>query len=117
MNIGPRLRTLREERRLSQGDVEKRTGLLRCYVSRVENGHTIPSIETLEKYAKAFKVPLYLLLYEEDGPAPPLPETDDNVTPQEARYLLKLRRLIHAISERDRNLFFGLAKKLAKRTP
>ena len=44
MIIGDRLRALREEKQLSQGDIEKRTGLLRCYVSRVENGHTVPAI-------------------------------------------------------------------------
>jgi transcriptional regulator with XRE-family HTH domain len=58
MIIGDQLRTLREQQDLSQGDIEKRTGLLRCYVSRVENGHTIPSIETLEKWARALNIPL-----------------------------------------------------------
>ena len=50
---------LREERNLSQGDIEARTGLLRCYVSRVENGHTVRSLETLEKLAAALEIPLY----------------------------------------------------------
>ncbi len=59
--IGDRLRALREEKKLSQGDIEKRTGLLRCYISRVENGHTVPAIETLEKMARAFEVPMYEL--------------------------------------------------------
>jgi transcriptional regulator with XRE-family HTH domain len=69
MIIGDRLRVLREERNLSQGDIEKRTGLLRCYISRVENGHTVPAIETLEKLARAFECPLYQIFY--DGEAPP----------------------------------------------
>ncbi len=59
MIIGDRLRALREEKKFSQGDIEKRTGLLRCYISRVENGHTVPAIETLEKLARALEVPLY----------------------------------------------------------
>jgi transcriptional regulator with XRE-family HTH domain len=59
MVIGDRLRTLREAQDLSQGDIEKRTGLLRCYLSRVENGHTVPSVETLEKFARALELPLY----------------------------------------------------------
>src|SRR5216683_188720 len=58
MIIGDRLRALREEKKFSQGDIEKRTGLLRCYISRVENGHTVPAIETLEKMARALEVPL-----------------------------------------------------------
>jgi transcriptional regulator with XRE-family HTH domain len=69
MIIGDRLRTLREEKKLSQGDIEKRTGLIRCYVSRVENGHTVPAIETIEKFARALEVPMYQLFY--DGDAPP----------------------------------------------
>ncbi len=64
MNVGERLRALREERKLSQGAIEKRTGLLRCYLSRVENGHTVPSIQTIEKLARALELPLYRLFYE-----------------------------------------------------
>src|ERR1700685_2964584 len=76
MIIGDRLRALREEKKLSQGDIEKRTGLLRCYVSRVKNGHTVPAIETLEKFARALDVPLYQLFYDGDEPpkAAPLPK-------------------------------------------
>jgi len=61
MVICDRLRALREEKKLSQGDIEKRTGLLRCYISRVENGHTVPTVGTLEKMARALEVPLYRL--------------------------------------------------------
>jgi len=71
MVISERLRAIREQKELSQGDIEERTGLKRCYVSRVENGHTIPSIETLEKMARALEIPMYQLFY--DGEAPPEP--------------------------------------------
>src|ERR1700734_2182530 len=64
MIIGDRLRALREEKKFSQGDIEKRTGLLRCYISRVENGHTVPSVETLEKMARALEVPMYKLFHD-----------------------------------------------------
>lgn len=63
------MRELREAKKLSQGDIEKKTGLLRCYVSRVENGHTVPGVETLEKFARALEVPMYQLFY--DGEEPP----------------------------------------------
>jgi len=59
MQIGRKLRELREEKRLSQGHIEQKTGLLRCYVSRVENGYTVPNVETLEKFACALEIPLY----------------------------------------------------------
>ncbi len=72
MIIGERLRAIREEKKLSQEDVEKRAGLLRCYISRVENGHTVPAIETLETMARALEVPLYQLFYDGNEP-PPLP--------------------------------------------
>jgi transcriptional regulator with XRE-family HTH domain len=64
MVIGDRLRTLRETKNFSQGEIEKRTGLLRCYISRVENGHTVPAVETLEKFARALDVPIYQLFYD-----------------------------------------------------
>ncbi len=64
MIIGNRLKELRESKELSQGDIEKRTGLLRCYISRVENGHTVPAIETLEKMARALEVPMYRLFHD-----------------------------------------------------
>jgi transcriptional regulator with XRE-family HTH domain len=68
MIIGERLRALREQKNFSQGDIEKRTGLLRCYISRVENGHTFPAIETLEKMAYALEVPMHQLFYEGEEP-------------------------------------------------
>src|SRR5882672_11898059 len=112
MIIGDRLRVLREDKKLSQGDVEKRTGLLRCYISRVENGHTVPAVETLEKLARAFEVPLYQLFYEGEEP-PVLPnllkrKSSDEIawgsSGKDARYLNKLRRLLSKAGEEDRKL-------------
>jgi len=123
MIIGDHLRILREQRKLSQGDIEKRTGLLRCYVSRVENGHTVPAIETLEKLARALEIPLYQLFYEGEEP-PQLPNllkrkaSDDNVwgsTGKEARYLNKLRRLLGKTEEGDRTLLLHMAQKMSNR--
>jgi transcriptional regulator with XRE-family HTH domain len=67
--INSRLPTMREDKHFSQGDIEKKTGLLRCYICRVEKGHTVPAIETLEKMARALEVPMYQLFY--DGEEPP----------------------------------------------
>jgi transcriptional regulator with XRE-family HTH domain len=123
MIIGDRLRELREEKNLSQGDVEKRTGLLRCYISRVENGHTIPAVETLEKLARAFEVPLYQLFYEGKEP-PQMPNLFKRKSPEEdgwgsmgkdARYLSKLRRLLGKSDEKDRELVLHMAQKMARR--
>ena len=69
MVIGDRLKELRESKELSQGDIEKRTGLLRCYISRVENGHTVPAVSTLEKLARALEVPMYQLFHDGEAAA------------------------------------------------
>ena len=123
MIIGDRLRVLREEKKLSQGDVEKRTGLLRCYISRVENGHTVPAIETLEKMARAFEVPLYQLVY--DGEEPPqVPNLLKRNSPdgtawgssgKDAEYLRKLRHLLSKADENDRKLLLHMTQKMARR--
>ena len=123
MIIGDRIRLLRETKELSQGDIEKRTGLLRCYISRVENGHTVPAIETLEKLARAMEVPLYQLFYDgEEPPAlPNLPKrksADDIVwgsRGKEARVLGRFRRLLGRIDEGDRRLLLYMAQKMASR--
>ncbi|MGC9996249.1 MAG: helix-turn-helix domain-containing protein [Terriglobia bacterium] len=125
MLIGTRLRQLREQKQLSQGDIEERTGLLRCYVSRVENGHTVPSLETLERFAGVLDVPLYQLFFTGDE-APPTP----NLTPRrtldeltgdngdkgiDVQFLLKLRNLLGRLAEPDRDVILSLAKRLAMR--
>ena len=123
MIIGDRLRALREEKKFSQGDIEKRTGLLRCYISRVENGHTVPAIETLEKMARALEVPLYQLFYDGEEPPvlpnlPKLKSADDIVwgsAGKEARLLNKFRRLMGRIEEGDRRLLLYMAQKMATR--
>jgi transcriptional regulator with XRE-family HTH domain len=120
--IGDRLREMREEKKLSQGDIEKRTGLLRCYISRVENGHTVPAIETLEKLARALEVPLYQLFY--DGEEPPklpnLPKRKSSEdiawgsSGKDGRFLNKLRRLLAKTEEADRKLLLHMAQKMAR---
>ncbi len=114
---------MREVKKLSQGDVEKRTGLLRCYISRVENGHTVPAVETLEKLARAFEVPLYQLFYEGNEP-PQVPnllkrKSSDGMawgsSGRDARFLGKPRRLLGKSSEEDRKLLLHMTTKMARR--
>ena len=125
MVIGRRLRALREARDLSQGDIEARTGLLRCYISRVENGHTVPSLETLEKLAGALDLPLFQLFY--DGTEPPdlhnlswrasaEESVEDEVPEADRQFFRKIGRLVTRIGEKDRELFLHLARKLATRS-
>jgi len=125
MLIGSRLRQLREQRHMSQGDIEERTGLLRCYVSRVENGHTVPSLETLERFAGVLDVPLYQLFYAGDE-APPTPSLTPRKTLEEitaenngnggdTQLLVKLTSVLTRLTEPDRDVLLTLAKRLATR--
>jgi transcriptional regulator with XRE-family HTH domain len=123
MVIGDRLRALREEKRYSQGEIEKRTGLLRCYISRVENGHTVPAIETLEKFARALEVPMYQLFYDGEGPPklPHLPKrrsADDFAwgnAGKEARFLAQFQRLLSKTSKADQQILMFMAQKMVRR--
>ncbi|HEV2521654.1 MAG TPA: helix-turn-helix transcriptional regulator [Candidatus Acidoferrales bacterium] len=125
MIIGDRLRILREEKKFSQGEIEKRTGLLRCYISRVENGHTVPAVETLEKFARALEVPLYQLFYDGDEPPklPTLPKRKSSGalvwgdSGKDARTLMKFRQLLGRAKEGDRRLLMFMAKKMVKAKP
>lgn len=122
MMIGERLRALREEKKLSQGDIEKRTGLLRCYISRVENGHTVPSVETLEKLARALELPLYQIFYEGEMP----PELSDLPTlglgndkawgssGRDARLLAQFRRVLSHTNDTNRQLLLSIAQRMAR---
>lgn len=121
MLICDRLRDLREQKKLSQGDIERETGLLRCYISRVENGHTVPAVETLEKFARALDVPIYQLFY--DGEEPPLQPNVSSLRKtdhsewgsqgRDARYLAKLKRHLSRMAEDDRKLLLYMLQKMA----
>jgi transcriptional regulator with XRE-family HTH domain len=125
MLIGSRLRQLREQKHMSQGDIEDRTGLLRCYISRVENAHTVPSLETLERFAAVLDVPLYQLFYSgEEAPATPSltpRKTLEEITAEngamegDAQFLVKLTNVLTRLAEPDRDVLLSLAKRLATR--
>jgi len=120
MMIGDRLRELRVAKQLSQGDIEKRTGLLRCYLSRVENGHTVPAIETLEKMARALEVPVYQLFYDgEELPALPRPSALNGdqwgTSGRTSRYLFKLRKALAQMKPEDRTLLLFVTQRIASR--
>lgn len=125
MILSERIRFIREQKNLTQGDIEQRTGLKRSYVSRLEHGRTIPSLATLEKFAQALDVPLYTFFYE--GEAPPkassLPQAvqaangDDHwgLDGDSARYLQRLTLLLRRISESDRKMLVHFAGQLIRR--
>jgi len=123
MIIGDRIRVIREKKSLSQGDIETQTGLRRCYISRVENGHTVPSIETLERMARGLDVPLYQLFYDGDEtpPAPDFPKPKNDLgwgrSGKDARMLARFRRHLSRLDDDDRELLLYLAQKMARKLP
>ena len=110
MNIGETIRNYRLQKGMSQGDIEKRTGLLRCYLSRVENGHTIPSLDTLSKIANALDMPLSQF-FAEDSLAQDLDTT--RLNDEELRFLSQIRRYSTNLNESDRKLLLAMVKKFA----
>ena len=111
MNIGETIRNFRLHRGMSQGDIEKRTGLLRCYLSRVENGHTIPSLDTLAKIARAMELPLSQFFSESghSNGTKGLPQLSDD----ELRFLSQIRRYSVSLNDSDRKLVLAMVKKMA----
>jgi transcriptional regulator with XRE-family HTH domain len=111
MNIGDTIRNYRLQKGMSQGDIEKRTGLLRCYLSRVENGHTIPSLDTLAKIANAMDLPLSQFFADSvhNNGSKGSPQLSDD----EVRFLSQIRRYAVSLNESDRKLVLAMVKKMA----
>jgi transcriptional regulator with XRE-family HTH domain len=110
LKIGTSIRAHRLQKGLSQGDIEKKTGLLRCYLSRVENGHTVPSLDTLSKIAQALDLPITQFFAEDSlGKQANLQKLSD----EELRFLTQIRRYSVNLNESDRKLLLAMVKKFA----
>lgn len=122
MLIGQKLREIREAKNLSQVEIAEATGLVQPYVSRVENGHTIPGVETLEKWASALKVPLYQILYDGEEPPKPLKLSSNHNrelwgnSARDSHDLKRLRQFLSKMNEQERELLLSLAGRMASRT-
>ena len=110
MKIGTTIRAHRLQKGLSQGDIEKRTGLLRCYLSRVENGHTVPSLDTLSKIAVALDLPISQFFSDE---ALGRPLNTQKLSDDELRFLTQIRRYSANLNESDRKLLLAMVRKFA----
>jgi len=120
MDIGHRLRVIRDEKNLTQNDVGKRTGLQRCYISRVENGRLVPTVDTLTKMSHALNVPLYEVMYDGDEPPTSLKDSathtnDWGTVGKDAIFLNRLCRLLAVMREDDRELLLSLVKNVTKK--
>jgi transcriptional regulator with XRE-family HTH domain len=113
MNIGSTIRSYRLQKGMSQGDIEKRTGLLRCYLSRVENGHTVPSLETLQKIAYALDLQLAQFFSDE---AVGREMSALRLSEDEIRFLTQIQRYASRLSENDRKLLLAMVRKFAQTT-
>ena len=109
-NIGGTIRDFRLQRGMSQGDIEKRTGLLRCYLSRVENGHTVPSLETLQKIAGALDLQLSEFFAESSVGRE---VSTLNLSEEEIRFLTQVQRYSANLNDSDRRLLLAMVRKFA----
>lgn len=122
MLIGQKLREIREAKKISQVEIAKATGLVQPYVSRVENGHTVPGVETLEKWASALKIPLYQILYDGEEPPKPLKLSGNHYSElwgnsgRQMHDLKRLRQYLSKMSEEERKLLMSLAGRMATRS-
>src|SRR5712692_95251 len=118
VNIGEVIKTYRSQRGLSQGDIERRTGLLRCYLSRVENGHTVPSLETLAKIAEAMDIGLADFF-----PGTETPRDKDTqrmlgeLAEDEIRFLSEIKKYSSTLSDVDKRLVLAMIRKMATVVP
>ena len=110
MKIGTTIRAHRLQKGLSQGDIEKKTGLLRCYLSRVENGHTVPSLDTLSKIALALDLPISQFFADDTLGRQLNPQ---KLSDEELRFLTQIRRYSSSLNESDRKLLLTMVKKFA----
>gem|GEM_PF-190128 len=118
VNIGQVIKTYRSQRGLSQGDIERRTGLLRCYLSRVENGHTVPSLETLAKIAEAMEISLADFFPGTETPRDK--ETQKmlvELSQDEIRFLAEIKKYSTTLSEGDKRLVLAMIRKMAMLVP
>ena len=118
VNIGDVIRSYRADRGLSQGDIERRTGLLRCYLSRVENGHTVPSLETLAKIAEALEITLADFFPGSETPS----ERDaqkmlGELSEEEVRFLAEIKKYSTTLNEGDKRLVLAMIRKMASIAP
>ena len=114
VNIGEVIRSYRNDRGLSQGDIERRTGLLRCYLSRVENGHTVPSLETLAKIAEAMEINLADFFPGSDTAQDR--ETKKilgELSEEEIRFLGDIKKYSSTLTEDDKKLVLAMIRKMA----
>lgn len=119
MIVGERIRALRQEKKLSRGDLQERTGLQRTYIWRVENGYTVPAIETLEKFARGLEVPIYKFFYEGNRRPPLAPVNESGnlwgARGEEKKVLGRFRRFLAQMDESERSLLVHLAEEMARR--
>lgn len=115
MVIGKHLRDLRAAKGLTQRHVEDRTGILCCYLSRIENGRTVPSVDTLEKLAAAYEIPLWKIFRDSKDRTKPLRLRSDRKeeSPKDTQFLTKLAERVPRMRQRDLHLLLSMAQKMA----
>ena len=107
----PELLYQRKGDSLRLGHIEKRTGLLRCYISRIECGHNEPELATLGKWAKALDLELYQLFFSGEG-KPEEPKVAKPAMVVLGKDEGRLVDLFRRMPNHERQLLLGLARMI-----
>lgn len=62
IKLGMAIKRVREQKKMSQGDICRATGFDRAYMSNIEAGKGNPTLVTIEKIARALSVSTDVLL-------------------------------------------------------
>jgi transcriptional regulator with XRE-family HTH domain len=92
--------------------------LHRCYISRVENGHTVSNVDTLEKMARALEVPMYRLFTDEEKIEKPEithSKAEKALNKKRDAGLLPFANALSRMSDKDQRLLLHMASKMASR--
>jgi transcriptional regulator with XRE-family HTH domain len=115
MNLGESIKNIRQAKGLSQGEMQKRTGILRSYLSRVENGHTVPSLATLQRLASAMGVALSDFFAANGQPTEGAPAAAMAASASDPanQYLAELKTLLPQLTSQQRDQLLDMVKDMA----
>src|SRR5579875_1387522 len=100
MDVGTRLRELRESLNLSQYRLSKESGVAASAINKIESGNTRPTVDVLDRICSALGITLAEFFDDDAGDMPPdvrrLLNTIRTLTPEQRELLDKFLRAMNA---------------------
>lgn len=93
MNLALALKTVRlrkfTKREKTQGEVAEEAGISQTYLSQIESGDKMPSIEVIQKLCEIYGVPLELVVW--------LGHESKDVSPKKRKFFKQLKPIVDSI--------------------